>query len=129
MKTNNDSRFDIDLAFGQEAEQYIAKMFGGKIEVKTERDLWKKTGNIAIEYKSRGKPSGISTTQAEQWVQVLSSKGKPLCYIGMETAILKKLARHYYDKGKTIRGGDDNTSELVLIPLQELFIVLSDVCE
>ena len=33
-----------------------------KIEVKSERDMWQRTGNIAIEYQCYGKPSGIDAT-------------------------------------------------------------------
>ena len=32
-----------------------------KIEVKSERGMWLKTGNIAIEFESYGKPSGIAS--------------------------------------------------------------------
>jgi len=32
------------------------------------------TGNIAIEYESRGKPSGISITKAIYWVQYYGNK-------------------------------------------------------
>jgi hypothetical protein len=37
------------------------------IEVKCDR-IAVKTGNVYIEYESRGKPSGISTSQADYWV-------------------------------------------------------------
>ena len=54
------NRFDIDLKFGQIYEEKIRKIFAGKIEVKAERDIWKRTGNIAIEVRCKGKPSGLS---------------------------------------------------------------------
>ena len=48
--------FDIDLDFGQVYEEKVRKLFEGKggIEVKTERDMWKRTGNIAIEVRYKG---------------------------------------------------------------------------
>ena len=57
-------KFDIDLDFGKVGEKAVEEMFegDGSIEVKTERDIWKTTGNIAIEIRYRGKLSGISTT-------------------------------------------------------------------
>jgi hypothetical protein len=53
-------KFDLDLEYGQVREDKIAEMLQDKkIEVKSERDIWQTTGNIAIEYESWGKPSGI----------------------------------------------------------------------
>ena len=70
--------FDIDLDFGQIYEEKIRKIFQGKggIEVKTERDMWKRTGNIAIEVSYRGSPSGLSSTNADWWVHILSDNGE-----------------------------------------------------
>ena len=48
-------KFDVDLKYGQKREQRIKKMIEeGTIEVKTERNWWYKTGNIAVEYESFG---------------------------------------------------------------------------
>ena len=45
------TKFDLDLEYGQIREKRIENLLkGGKIEVKTERSWWRKTGNIAIEY-------------------------------------------------------------------------------
>ena len=50
-------KFDLDLEYGEIREEKIAKMLTGKkIEVKSERGMWMKTGNICIEYQSYGKP-------------------------------------------------------------------------
>ena len=66
------NKFDIDLQYGQVREKRLADMLSNdKIEVKTERDIWKTTGNIAIEYKCKGKPSGIAVTEAKWWAHVL----------------------------------------------------------
>ncbi len=68
------SKFDLDLQYGQLREQQVHDMFHNKkIEIKTERDWWKKTGNIAIEYECNGKPSGIDKTESYFWIQILSS--------------------------------------------------------
>ena len=58
MKPTKEDRkkFDIDLEYGQIREDKIAEMFTDKkIEVKSERGMWMKTGNICIEYESYGK--------------------------------------------------------------------------
>ena len=61
-------KFDIDLQYGTIKEEKIIDMFvNKKIEVKSERGMWMKTGNICIEYESYGKPSGIITTEADFW--------------------------------------------------------------
>ena len=52
-------KFDLDLQYGSIREDKIADMLTNKkIEVKSERDIWQKSGNICIEYESWGKPSG-----------------------------------------------------------------------
>ena len=62
--------FDLDLEYGKMGEEFVQKVMEGntKIEVKTERDIWKTTGNVAIEIRCNGKPSGLSTTEAYTWV-------------------------------------------------------------
>ena len=73
MTLNNDNRFDIDLQYGQVREQELADILQNeKIEVKTERDKWKETGNICIEFQCRGQASGIAVTEAKWWVHVLA---------------------------------------------------------
>ena len=70
-------KFDLDLKFGHFGEDFVRDMQKGntKIEVKTERDIWKSTGNIAIEIRCNGVPSGLSTTGSEVWVHLLSYGG------------------------------------------------------
>jgi hypothetical protein len=117
---NNDSRFDIDLAYGQIHEQQVADILGkSKIEVKTERDIWRKTNNIAIEFSSRGKPSGIKTTKAKYWWHNLSVDGKIQCSIVLEVSTLIKYIIR--TNPRVVRGGDDMTSELYLINLNDFF--------
>ena len=114
------NKFDIDLQYGQVREKRIADILKNeKIEVKTERDIWKKTGNIAIEFESRGKPSGIAVTDAKWWVHVLADEEDDYCMLLFPTDKLKKIARKYLSKA--ISGGDNDTSKFVLLPLKEIF--------
>ena len=71
-------KFDLDLKFGHLGEDFVRDMQSGNtmIEVKTERDIWKNTGNIAIEIRCNSVPSGISTTGASIGVHLLSYNGK-----------------------------------------------------
>ena len=123
MNLNNDNRFDIDLQYGQVREQELADILQNeKIEVKTERDKWMETGNICIEFRCRGKPSGIAVTEAKWWVHVLADGDDTSCMLMFPTDKLKKIARKaIVNKAKVVDGGDDNLSKMVLLPLKEIF--------
>lgn len=126
MLMNNDKRFDIDLQYGQVFEQKVADMLQNKkIEVKTERDKWKDTGNIVIEFESRGRPSGIASTEAEYWFHNLAIGDN----IVMTLVLPTKTLRNYIAKNnpRMIRGGDNMTSRLYLIKLQDL-VTMIDLC-
>lgn len=117
MKHSNS--FDHDLAFGEETEDWVKMLFGDefKVEVKTDR-IADKTKNAFIELYSRGKPSGLSTTKADYWIYKIQKTG--LCLI-IPVHFLKELCKRIYNRnGKTLkRGGDNNTSEGILIPFND----------
>ena len=84
--------FDIDLSFGQKYEDSLAAILKiGKVEVKTERDIWKTTGNIVFEIRYKGKPSGISKTKADYWAQILTYKDEIKSVLLFPVSVLKKL--------------------------------------
>ena len=124
IESRND--FKYDLKVGQLAEKTIGKLLmldDSTIEVKLDL-LTHKTGNIAIEFRSRGKKSGISTTKAKYWAFVIAMDNKEyeeFPIVVVTTDYLKEIARTHYKLGHTTRGGDNNTSEMVLIPIQEIF--------
>ena len=123
LKYNKDSKFDVDLEFGEKFEKSLAKILTlGKIEVKTERDKWKKTGNIAIELMSRGKLSGLTITKAEWWCQILTIKGDIVGVYMVPVKKLKKIVKKSveFGRGRVVMGGDNDTSEIALIPLEDL---------
>ena len=116
-------KFDLDLKYGQEREQQVANLLiadKSKIEVKTERDWWAKTGNIAIEIESWGKPSGLEATEADYWVHILAEGDKDYCRLIFDTRTIKRLAKKYI--GTLKNGGDGWRSRFVLIPLAEIFL-------
>ena len=116
------SKFDIDLKYGQEREQKIVSFLDknkNKLEVKTERDWWAKTGNIAIEIECCGKPSGLAKTEADYWVHILAIGKEDYCKLIFEVPKLKKIADKFKDNFKMI--GDHHASKCILIPLKELF--------
>ena len=124
---NKDSKFDIDLEFGEKFEKSLAKILTvGKIEVKTERNKWKKTGNIAIELSSRGKLSGLTTTKADWWAHILTKNDKIEGVLIFPVSKLKKMVKRSVKKGagRMVMGGDEGSSELALIPLSEICTVI-----
>ena len=124
-KWNKDytSKFDIDLKFGESFEYSLARILSlGKIEVKTERDKWKKTGNIAIELMNQGTLSGLTVTEAEWWAHILSYKNKIESVILNPVPKLKQLVKKLVSKGKAkiVMGGDNNCSELALVQIKDI---------
>ena len=115
------SKFDLDLKYGQLREQQVHDMFHNKkIEIKTERDWWKKTGNIAVEYECNGKASGIDKTESDFWIHILSTGTDNYCKLVFEVPRLKRLVEKYKSTHSKMVG-DRNASKCVLIPLNELF--------
>ena len=112
--------FKYDLKIGQLGEELLNDILQNKkIEVK--RDSWVyKSGNIAIEYESRGKPSGIAKSEADYWSFIFSGGYEDEIIIIIKSSRLKIICREYYKKGKVKSMGDNNTSKAVLIQITEI---------
>ena len=125
---NPDNKFDLQLSQSLIDQQRLAEVFTEMriekvctIELKSESWQWERTGNICVEYRQNGKPSGIALTQADFWVHELKRDGKTLCYFMFPTERLKELAREMYARGRYHEGGgDDGRFCNVLIPLTEI---------
>ena len=121
MTTKANKKIDIDLKYGQIREDHISTMFKDKkIEVKTERDWWYKTGNIALEYECNNKPSGINATQSDYWIQILAKGDDNHCMLVFEVSKLKEIVNKYKEK-YTRMVGDRNASKCVILPIKKLF--------
>ena len=117
----NRKKFDIDLEYGTIKEDKIADMLTDKkIEVKSERGMWMKTGNICIEYESYGKPSGITATEADYWFHNLCIEDNIFCTFIFDVPKLKQLIDKL-DFKKSVSGGDHNASRMWLVNIQKLF--------
>ena len=120
-KTEDRKKFDIDLEYGKVREQQVADMLQDKkIEVKSERDVWQKTGNIAIEYECYGKPSGINATESDYWFHNLCIGDETFATLVFDTTSLKRIISNL-DKKRSVSGGDNNASRMYLLNLQKLF--------
>lgn len=116
---NNDNKFDIDLSKAQIREKELRDILGkSKVEVKTD-SIWKGSKNLAVEFRCRGKPSGISVSEAEYYAFILDANTYTEGIIIIPIEKLLYLARKFYRMGKVKNGGDDNASEMVLIPIVE----------
>ncbi len=114
-------KFDIDLQYGKVREKQVAEMLQDKkIEVKSERNVWQKTGNIAIEFESYGKASGINSTESDYWWHNLCIDDDTFCTLVFNTKSLKKIIDNL-DYKKIVNGGDHNASRMYLLNLQKLF--------
>ena len=116
--------FDLDLKFGEFHEQLLfqslSKTGNVTVEVKTDR-LAVKTGNLAIEFRYRGRPSGIQTTKSDEYFFVVVEEDGSIRYrLNIPTAKLKKIAYRRYLNGLTTTGGQYNATEMILIPIIDL---------
>ena len=118
---SNRKKFDIDLCYGKVREKRVANMLQDKkIEVKSERDMWARTGNIAIEYESYGKPSGISATESDYWFHNLCIGDNTFATLVFDVPSLKRIIENL-DEKRTVSGGDNGASKMYLVSLQKLF--------
>lgn len=133
--------FDEDLPIGELAEELARKALedylgypvrhdskkthdlmtdrGERIEVKYDRK-WQDTGNVAVEYKCRDKLSGLAVTKADWWVQVLGAD----VYICRTEELKQHLKTHKYPQ---VTGGDDKKSDLILLPLQQFYLLFNNI--
>src|SRR5215472_5522097 len=117
-----DNKFDLQLSQSLIDQRRLADIFEHmdihKIELKSESWQWERTGNICIEYRQRGQPSGIAVTEAGCWVHELKRDGETLVYLMFPIDRLKELAREAYRQGRYHEGGGDGGRFCnILIPL------------
>lgn len=125
IKFNHDNKFDIQLGQSLLAEKRLADIFqNGKIELKTETYQWKRTGNICIEYRQNGQPSGIAVTEADVWIHELrDDDGSTFVWLMFPIERLKALALKAYKEGRYHKGGGDGGRFCnILIPLSWVLV-------
>ena len=69
-----------------------------------------------MEFFSRGKPSGIDTTEADYWAFMISEESVVI----LPTRRLRELVAEAKEKGNIKPGGDKNTSQGALIKIERL---------
>ena len=108
LKQNDFSitKFSKDLSYGKKHEKLVMKSLE-KYELKTDR-MAHKTGNVYVEFQSRGKDCGIKVSNA---------KDTHLFSIQIPLSRLKKLVSKDY---RVVPGGDNLTSRGYLVPILDL---------
>ena len=110
------TKFTKDLSYGKKHEKLVMKSMEN-FELKTDR-MAHKTGNVYVEFQSRGKDSGIRTSKSDTWIFKIVSKGdRHLFSIQIPLTRLKKLVSTDY---RVVPGGDNLTSRGYLVPLTDL---------
>lgn len=109
---NDDKRWDISYLTLD--DRFVTA------EVKHDQ-MWEKTGNIAIEYRSRGKASGISTSKADEWYYVLNR-----AYV-CSTGDLRAYLIQHWDRYRRVKGGDNQSSDLVLLKIDDFLDIFKSL--
>ena len=110
------TKFNKDLSYGKRHEKLVMKSMEN-FELKTDR-MAHKTGNVYVEFQSRGKDSGIRTSKSDTWIFKIVSKGdRHLFSVQIPLTRLKKLVSKDY---RVVPGGDNLTSKGYLVPITDL---------
>lgn len=102
LEYNNDNRYDLKVK--------SPKGNIKTIEIK-EDFTCEKTGNVGVEFECRGKPSGISTSQADWYIYKVHQPNKETKYYKITTPMLKWLIKErlYH---RIVSGGDPGSNSM-----------------
>jgi hypothetical protein len=123
---NRDAKFDLQLSRAMVRERKLAEILAHAqfhtAELKSERLIWERTGNLCIEFARCGQPSGIATTAADVWIHELVDyrDGSTLGYFLLPIDRMKQLARRAFREQRIKRGGDGDEFDVVLVPIEWL---------
>lgn len=121
--------FQKDLALGTVGEEYIKSIFADdKIKLEVKKDDWAaRTGNLALEFECRGKPSGILTTKADFYCFVIGHH----FVLTLPVDFLRKIYDEYHNQPQYVKamGDKDNNgvpvAKSILLPWRELLKMFS----
>jgi hypothetical protein len=115
-------RFDINLAEGKLTEGNIKKLFSGEEAIEVKRDFKiSETGNVAVEFECRGKPSGIAVTKSDWYAIALDGEEfEQEVIIFITTERLKRLVDAA--PGRVMYGGDGKLSCFKLLRADRLLL-------
>jgi hypothetical protein len=122
---NRDHKFDLQLSAAREREKVLGEIFTNarlaRVELKSESYQWEQTGNICVEYRCDGRPSGISTTEADIWVHELRREDQTLMWMMFPIERIKDVTRQAIQQGRVRkRAGDGGRFTVAIVPLRHL---------
>ena len=113
------TKFEKDLSYGKKHEKMVMKSLE-KYELKTDR-MAHNTGNVYVEFQSRGKDSGIRTSKSNTWIfKIVSAKDTHLFSVHIPLSRLRRLVSKDY---RVVPGGDNLTSKGYLVPIKDLVTI------
>lgn len=108
--------FDLDLRHGEAREDALVHaLLQARVEAKSDAKC-RRTGNLFIEYRYRGQPSGVSTTTADRWAFEFDDD----CWLLVPTERVRDAARRALAEERRAVGGDYDRSEGALVPIRWL---------
>lgn len=133
MKNTSDFRTDIE--FGEFAEQIFGEYFkNGSFEFKRDR-MMHRTKRVYIEYKSRGKSSGIAMDDINP-VWIYLTEDTSFGFV-MDASRLRQAIKVFKDECEQgiheppatwcKEGGDEDSSVGALIPVEDLARIMLDL--
>lgn len=95
------------------------------VEVKEDFSC-RKTGNVALEFHSRGKDSGIAVCKAEYYLYKLHRPDRTIAHLWIPTSALKAAvaAKKYF---RVINGGDTGSNTYCYLFKLETFLQYGDI--
>ncbi len=116
--------FRKDLQVGAVGESYVNTIFGeNETSLEVKKDDWAvKSGKIAIEFESRGKPSGILVTKSDFWCHVIGH----YFVLVFPVDFLRKVYDKFHQDAKYVKSlgdrdaGGNPLAKAILIPWREL---------
>lgn len=108
--------FDIDLRHGLAREEALVHtLLGSRVEAKSDGKC-RLTGNLFLEFRHCGRPSGIAATTASRWAFEYDDDH----WLIVPTDLVRHSARRALREGRRVVGGDFNESEGALVPIEWL---------
>ena len=113
---SHDIQFVANLIEGHEGESIVREAIS-KAEVKRDYGFGK-SRSVFIEHASRGKPSGLQTSEADWWILLLAGEGLDSeVFVGVKKERLQRIT----DSIKwSVNGGDNKTSKGKLVRLTKI---------